>query len=78
MAVVLLVLAVIKGEASFVSLSVYTRKDHKYPVVESNSLYVLIPNLDALRGRYCLNNRRPFQSVSDSSIEISLFGRYSS
>jgi hypothetical protein len=60
------------------SLPVYIIKDHKYPVVESHSSYVLIPNLDALRGRYCLNDRQPFQSVSDSSIEMSLFGRYSS
>jgi hypothetical protein len=53
-----------------VSFPAYTRKDHKYPVVVSHSSS-LITNFNALRGRYCLKDRRSFQSVSDSSVEMS-------
>jgi hypothetical protein len=48
-AVVLLVSAVIKRESMFVSLPVYARKDHNYPMLASHSSDVSIPNLDALR-----------------------------
>jgi hypothetical protein len=43
-----------------------------------HSSYVLITNFDALRGMYCLKDTRPFQTVSDCSVEMSSFGRYSS
>jgi hypothetical protein len=47
-----------QGESSSVSLPAYTRKDQMYPVIASHSSQVLVPNLDAFRGRYSLKDRR--------------------
>jgi hypothetical protein len=39
-----------------VSLLPYAKRDHKCRVVASHNLYTFIPNLDALRGSYCLKD----------------------
>jgi len=57
-------------------LPVYTRKHHIYPFLDSHSLKVFIPNFEAFSGRYCLIDRRPFQSVKLSSMAVFWFGRY--
>jgi len=53
-----------------------TRKGYKYPVLDSHSSKVFIPNLEAFSGRYCLIDRCPFQSVRLSSLAVFWFGRY--
>jgi len=53
-----------------VSLPVQIIKDQKYPELDSNSSYELIPNLEDFRGIYCLKESLPLHSVSDSSIAM--------
>jgi hypothetical protein len=77
MAAVLGVSAVIKLDSRTVFFPVYTRKHHKYPVVDSQSSKVFIPNFEAFSVRYCLIDRRHFQSVKLSSMAMFWFGRYS-
>jgi len=55
---------------------VYTRKHHKYPVLDSRSSKIFILNFEAFSGRYCLIDRHPFQSVKLSSLAMFWFGRY--
>ena len=57
-------------------LSVYTRKHHKYPLLDSHSSEVFIPNFEAFSGRYSLIDRQPFQSAKLSSMAMFWFGRY--
>ena len=64
MAAVLGVSGVIKLSSKIVFFLVYTRKHHKYPVVDLHSSKVFIPNFEAFSGRYCLIDRRPFQCQS--------------
>ena len=56
-AAVLGVSGVIRLDCRTVFLPVYTRKHHKYPVVDSHSSKVFIPNFEAFSGRYCLIDR---------------------
>jgi hypothetical protein len=55
-----------------------TRKDHKFALLASHSSKVLVPNLDALESGHCLKDRLSFQSISDSSLELSWCRRYGS
>jgi len=59
-----------------VFLPVYTRKHHTYPVLDLHSLKAFIPNFEAFSGKYCLIDRRPFQSVKLSTVAVFWFGRY--
>jgi hypothetical protein len=49
---------VISFDCRTVLLPVYTGKHHKYPVFDSHSSKVFIPNLEVFSGRYCLIDRR--------------------
>jgi len=73
---VLGVSGVIRLDFRTVFLPVYTRKHHKCPVLDSRSSRVFILNFEAYSGRYCLIDRRPFQSVKLSSMAMFWFGRY--
>ena len=75
-AAVLGVSGVIRLDCRIVFLPVYTRKYHKYPVLDSRSSKIFILNFEAFSGRYCLTDRHPFQSVKLSSIAMFWFGRY--
>ena len=75
-AAVLGVSGVIRLDCRIVFLPVYTRKHHKYPVLEWHSSKVFIPNFEACSGRYCLIYRHPFQIVKLSSVALFWFGRY--
>ena len=66
----------ISGELITVSLPVYTKNDHKYPVVDSHSSKVLMPNFEDFNGRYCRNDNRPFYKVKFLSIAMFCFGKY--
>jgi len=75
-AAVLGVSGVIKLDCRTVFLPVYTRKHHKYPVLDLHNLKVFIPDFEDFSGRYCLIDRRPFQSAELSSVAMFWFGRY--
>ena len=75
-AAILGVSGVIRLNCKTVFLPVYTRKHHTYPVLDSHSSKVFILNFEASSGRYCLTDRRPFQSVKLSSMAMFWFGRY--
>jgi len=75
-AAVLGVSGVIRLDCRTMFLPVYTRKCHKYPVLDLHSLKVFIPNFEAFNGRYYLIDRCPFQSVKLSSVAWFWFGRY--
>jgi len=77
-AAVLGVSGVIRLDCRTVFLPVYTRKHHKYPVLDSHSSKVFIPNSEAFSGRYCLIDRCPFQSVKLSSMAMFWFGKIQS
>jgi len=57
-------------------LPVFTRKQHKYPVLDSHSLTVFSQNFEAFSGRYCFIDRCPLQSAKLSSMAMFWFGRY--
>ena len=63
-AAVLGVSGVMRLDCRTVFLPVYTRRHHKYPVLESHSSKVVILNFEAFSGRYCFIDRRPSQSVN--------------
>ena len=75
-AAVLGVSGVIRLDCRTVFLPVYTRKHHKYPVLDLHSSKVFILNFKAFSGRYCLIDRHPFQSFKLSSLAVFWFGRY--
>jgi len=69
-AAILGVSVVIRLDCRTVFLPVYTRKLHKYPVLDSRVSEVFIPNSEVFSGRYCLIDRHPFQSVKLSSVAV--------
>jgi len=69
-AAVLGVSGVIRHNCRTVFLPVYTRKHHKYPVIDSHSSKVSILNFEAFSGRH------PFQSVKLSSLAMFWISRY--
>jgi hypothetical protein len=54
----------------------YTTRDHKYPELASHISQVLMPNLAAFSGIYCLKDKRPFHNVMHSSTEMFFPGSY--
>jgi hypothetical protein len=67
---------VIRLDCRTMFLPVYTRKHHKYPILDLRSSKIFILNFEAFSGRYCFIDRRPFQSVKLSSMAMFWFGRY--
>jgi hypothetical protein len=65
-----------RGDSKLVSFLVQTMKDHRRPEFDSHKLSVFILNCN--NGRYYLKQkyRQPFYKVSNSSIEMSCWGKY--
>jgi hypothetical protein len=81
MAAVLGVSGVIKLDSRTVYFPGYTRKHHKYPVLDSHSSKVFIPHFEALSAWYCLidiglsrvTNFHQWQSFALVDIEFEIF-----
>jgi hypothetical protein len=70
MAIVLLVYTIIKEDSSFVSVLVYSKKDHKHCMIALWSSEAFVLNSDDLKRRYCLKEGPSFHSVRVSFTNI--------
>jgi hypothetical protein len=70
MDVVLFMSAVTSDDSILVSFPVQISTDHKYTVCESHNSKDFMPTCEDFSGRNCLNDKQPFHSVRESSIEM--------